>query len=141
MAAATNISLADALGSPVTHIFVPLGPQGKFDMIWEDQSQVSPNGFWRIGVRHKRPTNQQKVAGANHYIEITLMEPVLEAIAPAASGLTQPPTVAYVPMTVTTHTISDRSTLQVRKDLRKMNANLQAEAQLIAWVENFVPAY
>lgn len=140
MAAAVNIVLADALATPVNHTFVPLGPQKGFDMVFEDQSQASPVGYWRVGFRMVRPTNN-KVSGAASRVRITLMEPVLEAIAPAASGLTQPPTVAFVPMVVTEYVISDRSSLQVRKDLRKMNANLQSEAQVIAMVENYIPAY
>lgn len=139
MAAAVNIVLADALATPVNHTFVPLGPQGNFDMVYEDQSQASPNGYWRVGLRHRRPN--AKVAGSVARVEITLMEPVLEAIAPAASGLTQPPTVAYVPMVKTEYVISDRSSLQVRKDLRKMNYNLQNDPQIVALVENFIPPY
>lgn len=73
--------------------------------------------------------------------KITLLEPVLEAIAPAASGLTQPPTVAYIPSVVTEYRVSDRSSLEIRKHLRKMNANLQAEAQITAWVESLVPSW
>jgi len=140
MAAATNIVLADALATPVNHTFVPLGPIKPYDMVWEDQSQASPNGYWRIGVQQARPKGN-KVAGAPIVTKITLMEPVLEAIAPAASGLTQPPTVAYVPSVVTEYRCSDRASLQVRKDLRKMNANLQAEAQVVAWTENLIPAW
>lgn len=139
MAAAVNIVLADALGTPVNHTFVPLGPMQNYDMVFEDQSQASPIGYWRIGVKSTRPTG--KFAGAAVRIKIVLMQPVLEAIAPAASGLTQPPTVAYVPQAITEYVISDRSSLQQRKDLRKMNANLQAEAQMVALIESFIPVY
>jgi hypothetical protein len=110
-----------------------------YDMVFEDQSQASPNGYWRIGYKLIRPRN--KVAGSPAKIHIILLEPVLEAIAPAASGLTQPPTVAYVPSVETKYLISDRSSLEVRKHLRKMNWNLQNEAQCIAMVENFVPVF
>lgn len=141
MAQATTIVLADALAAPVNHTFIPIGPQGSYDMVFEDQSQPSPNGYWRIGYRFERPTAQQKLAGATMRIRVHLMEPVLEAISPAASGLTQPPTVAYVPKVETTYIFSDRSSVQVRKDLRKMNWNLQNEAQLVAMVESLVPVW
>lgn len=36
MAVATNITLADAAASPVNHVFVPLGAQNGYDMVWED---------------------------------------------------------------------------------------------------------
>lgn len=140
MAAAVNIVLADAQATPVNHTFIPLGPMKGFDMVWEDQSQSSPNGYWRIGVTQVRPSNS-KTAGGPIVTKVTLLEPVLEAIAPAASGLTQPPTVAYTPSVVTEYRCSDRSNLAIRKDLRKMNANLQAEAQMVAWVESLVPAW
>lgn len=139
MGSAVNIVLADAQGTPVNHTFVPLGKQGIYDMVWEDQSQSSPNGYWRIGVFQKR-TNGKVASGVIKTV-ITLLEPVLEAIAPAASGLTQPPTVAYVPSVRTEFLVSERSSLEVRKHLRKMNASLQAEAQVTAWVETLVPSY
>lgn len=139
MGIASNIVLADALGTPVNHTFIPIGPQKNYDMVWEDQSQASPNGFWRIGVKASRPDS--KVAGGAVRVQVTLLEPVLEAIAPAASGLTQPPTVAFTPKVITEYIISDRSSLQQRKDLRKMNYNLQNDSQVVAWVENFIPSW
>lgn len=139
MAQAANIVLADALASPVNHTFIPLGPMNGYDMVFEDQSQASPNGYWRIGFKLTRPV--AKIGGSVARVKVTLMEPVLEAIAPAASGLTQPPTVAFVPQSITEYVISDRSLLQNRKDLRKMTANLQNDAQVIAMVENFVPTW
>lgn len=139
MAQATNIVLADALGTPVNHTFIPLGPNGTWDMVFEDQSQVSPVGYWRIYTRIKRPS--EKTAMSNIRVDISLQEPVLEAIAPAASGLTQPPTVAYVPRADLTFAMSNRSTLQNRKDLRKMLGLLVAEAQITALVETLVPLY
>lgn len=141
MAQAVNIVLADAQATPVNHTFIPIGPQGSYDMVYEDQSQASPNGYWRIGYRFERPSAQQKIAGATMRMRVHLLEPVLEAISPAASGLTQPPTIAFTPKVETTYILSDRASLQVRKDLRKMNYNLQNEAQLIAMVENLVSVW
>lgn len=139
MAQAVNIVLADALGTPVNHTFIPLGPMNGFDMMFEDQSQPAPNGYWRIGFRLSR--SDAKIAGPANRVKVVLMEPVLEAIAPAASGLTQPPTVAFVPQVITEYVLSGRSSLQQRKDLRKMNWNLQNEAQVIAMVETLVPTW
>lgn len=139
MAAATNIVLADAQATPVNHTFIPLGPNGTWDMVFEDQSQASPVGYWRIYVRMKRPS--EKTAMSNIRVDISLQEPVLEAIAPAASGLTQPPTIAYVPRADLTFAVSNRSNLQNRKDIRKMLGLLVADAQITALVENLVPVY
>lgn len=140
MAQAQNIVLADAQATPVNHTFIPLGPEGSWDMVFEDQSQSSPVGFWRIYMRVKRPSNKT-VAGQNIRVELSLQEPVLEAIAPAASGLTQPPTVAYLPRADLSFAMSDRSTTQNRKDLRKMLGLLVADAQVVAAVENLVPVW
>lgn len=136
MAQAANIVLADALATPVNHTFIPLGPMDKWDMVYEDQSQASPVGFWRIYTRIQRPSGKQ--AGGAVKIEISLREPVLEAIAPAASGLTQPPTVAFEPRCDFLFLISDRSSAQTRKDLRKMANLLLADSQVVAMVENFI---
>lgn len=139
MGSAIDIVLADALATPVNHTFIPLGPMGTWDMVFEDQSQASPNGFWRLYIRVKRPAGKEVQSNAR--VDISLQEPVLEAIAPAASGLTQPPTVAYVPRFDATFAMSLRSSLQNRKDLRKMAANVLVNAQIIAAVENLVPLY
>lgn len=124
----------------MNHTFIPLGPMDGYDMVFEDQSQASANGYWRIGVSQKRPKSA-KVAGGAIRTRIVLMEPVLETIAPAASGLTQPPTVAYVPQAITEYVVSDRASLLERKHLRKMNAALHADAQVVALVESLQPIY
>lgn len=139
MANAVNIVLADAAATPVNHTFVPLGPQNGYDMVFEDQSAVSPIGNWRIGVSLKRPS--EKVAGGAIRARVVLMEPVLEAIAPAASGLTQPPTVAYVPQAVTEYVMSNRSSKLERQHLRKMNSNLHSNAQIVSLIEDLVNIY
>lgn len=143
MGIAANIVLADALATPVNHTFIPVGPDPMrgFDMIWEDQSKPSPNGFWRIGLQVKKNFLGQKIAGSTGRVKVALMEPVLETISVAASGLTQPPTVAYEPKAITEYVISDRSSLQERKDLRKMNANLQNDAHIVAAVETFITSW
>jgi hypothetical protein len=143
--AASNIVLADALGTPVNHTFVPLGPDRDGVFWFEDQSQASPIGYWRISYQLKRPT--QGAAGANsnqrtYRATIGLHEPVLETVSNATvSGIAPAPTISYVPRTFTEYVMPERSSLQNRKDLRKMNSNLQDEAQLIALVENLVTPY
>lgn len=141
MAAAVNIVLADAQATPVNHTYIPVGPQAGYDMVFEDQSQSSPNGYWRVGYRFLKPTTQQKIAGATMRVQCHLMQPVLEAISPAASGLTQPPTVAYVPTFKGEFIFSDRSSTLDRKNIRKGAALMLAEAQLIAMVETLVPVW
>lgn len=136
MAQAINIVVADAQATPVNHTFIPIGPMGTWDMVFEDQSQSSPVGFWRVYTRIKRPVGKQ--AGQNIKIDVSLQEPVLETITNASTGLTPAPMVAFVPRFDMTFSVSDRSSLQNRKDLRKTASLLLSEAQITAMVENFV---
>jgi hypothetical protein len=143
--AAINIVLADALATPVNHTFVPLGPDREGVFWFEDQSQASPVGYWRISYTLKRPPPGiagQTSAQRTYRATIGLHEPILENVTNnTVSGIAPAPTVSYVPRSFTEYVMPERSSLQNRKDLRKMNANLQAEAQLIALVETLVTPY
>lgn len=139
MAVAVNIVLADAQVTPVNHTFIPLGPD-KAGIFWfEDQSQSTPIGFWRISIQSVRPP----VAGAGSSskdrmgrVKVGLHQPVLENITNSTvSGIAPAPTVSYVPRTFTEYVLPERSTLLDRQNARKMNANLQANAQVVAVVE------
>lgn len=143
--AASNIVLADAQGTPVNHTFVPLGPD-KDGVFWfEDQSQASPVGYWRISYQLKRPPTAaagQSSAQRTYRAVIGLHEPALENVTNnTVSGIAPAPTVSYIPRSFTEYVMPERSSLQNRKDLRKMNANLQAEAQLISLVETLITPY
>lgn len=143
--AASNIVLADAQGTPVNHTFVPLGPDKEGAFWFEDQSQASPIGYWRISYQLKRPP--VGVAGANSNQRtfravIGLHEPVLENVTNnTVSGIAPAPTVSYVPRSFVEYVMPERASLQNRKDLRKMCYNMQNEAQLVALVENLVTPY
>lgn len=137
---ATDIVLADAQATPVDHTFVPVGRDAKNVFWFEDQSQASAIGYWKISVELKRPPAAQ--AGQNSKdrtarVEIGLHEPVLESVSnDTVSGIAPAPTIAYVPRSFLSFVVPERSTLQNRKDLRKMTANLIANSQILAVVEN-----
>lgn len=143
--AASNIVLADAQGTPVSHTFVPLGPDRDGVFWFEDQSQASPIGFWRISYQLKRPPVGQ--AGQNsaqrtYRAVIGMHQPVLEVVSNnTVSGIAPAPTVAYAPRCFTEFVMPERSALLERKHLRKMMYNLQNEAQLVSLVENLVTPY
>lgn len=143
--AAVNIVLADAQATPVNHTFVPLGPDADGIFWWEDQSQASPIGFWRISYQLKRPpVAQQGMNSGSRTIRgvIGLHEPILENVTNnTVSGVAPAPTISYFPRCFTEYVLPERSSLQNRKDLRKMNANLQAEAQLIALIETLIKPF
>jgi len=143
--AAVNIVLADAQGTPVNHTFIPLGPDKNGVFLFEDQSQASPIGFWRISLQLKRPDSVS--AGANsdkrtYRAMIGLHEPVLENITNnTVSGIAPAPTISYVPRCFVEFVIPERASLQNRKDLRKMVTLLLAEAQTLAMVETLVTPF
>jgi len=143
--AAVNIVLADAQGTPVNHTFVPLGPDTAGVFWFEDQSQASPIGYWRISYQLKRPTASTAGASSSqrtYRATIGLHEPVLENVTNnTVSGIAPAPTVSYIPRSFTEYVMPERSSLQNRKDLRKMTFNLSNEAQFIALVESLVMPY
>jgi hypothetical protein len=140
MSAVANIVLNDAQGSPVAHTFVPLGPDTSGAWWFEDQSASSPIGYNRISLHLVRNSNSPGV-GVNAgdrtaRVKIGLHTPKLETLGNNSAGLTPPPTVAYTPRCNVEFIISERSSLQDRKDLRKYIDFLMAETQVTDMVEN-----
>lgn len=139
MPAAANIVLADAQATPVNHTFVPLGPDTKGVFWFEDQSQASPIGYWRVSVELKRPPIGQAGSNSNqrnYRAIIGLHEPALENVSNSTvSGVAPAPTLSYVPRAFTEYVLPERASLQNRKDLRKMSMNLQNDTLIIAVVE------
>lgn len=140
MPAAANIVLADAQATPVTHTFVPLGPDAQGLFWFEDQSLASPIGYWRISMELKRPPNPKPGEDSSKRVlraKIGLHEPILENVSNSTvSGIAPAPTLSYTPRCFSEYVLPERSSLQNRKDLRKMSMNLQADALSIALVEN-----
>lgn len=138
MGLATPIVLADALATPVNHTFIPLGPDPTGVWWYEDQSFATPIGYWRVSIhltRHKPPSAGASAADRVARVKVGLHEPTLETMSNNSLGLTPAPVVAYVLRTLTEYILHERSTLQNRKDLRKMNALLQADIQVVNAVE------
>lgn len=120
MPTATNIVLADALGSPVNHTFIPIGRDAQGVFWFEDQSVSSAAGYWRISVQTKRPNFSGSVPSGAYRTVIGLHQPTLETLGTNDAGLTPPPTVAYVLRSVTEYVDPPRSVLQNRLDASKM---------------------
>jgi len=143
--AASNIVLADAQGTPVNHTFVPLGPDKEGVFWFEDQSQAAPVGYWRISYQLKRPASPQagqSSAQRTYRAVIGLHEPILETVSNnTVSGIAPAPTISYIPRSFTEYVMPERSSLQNRKDLRKMTYNLMNETQLVSLVESLVTPY
>lgn len=145
MSAVSTITLADAQATPVNHNFIPLGPDAKGVWWFEDQSQSTPLGYWRISLELKRtlPGAAGTAASSNRVnrVKVTLHLPTLETLGTSDSGITPPPTIAYVDRGSMEFILAERDSLQNRKDLRKMLSNLASNTQVVDMVENLINVY
>lgn len=145
MSAVAAIVLADALGTPVNHTFTPLGPDANGVWWFEDQSQSTPIGYWRISLELKRtpPAGNGAASSSNRVNRVVcaMHQPTLETLGTNDAGITPPPTVSYVTRSKTEFILPERNTLQNRKDLRKMMQNLLANTQVVDMVETLQNVY
>lgn len=144
MAAVNNIVLPDALVTPVNHTFVPIASDSKGVWWFEDQSAASPIGFQRLSVSLTRPAPAapgQSAANRVMRVKIGIYLPRLEVVANSSTGLTPSPTVAYQLSSKHEILISERSSLQDRKDSRKYAVGIFNEPQIVAMIENLQNIY
>lgn len=145
MSAVTAIVLADAQGTPVNHTFTPLGPDTNGVWWYEDQSQATPIGFWRLSLELKRTppagNGGQSTSNRVNRVVAAMHQPVLETLGTNDAGITPPPTVSYVTRSKSEFILPERNTLQNRKDVRKMAMNLLADTQVVNMIENLQGVY
>jgi len=145
MSAVTAIVIADAQGTPVNHTFTPLGPDTNGVWWYEDQSQSTPVGYWRISLQLTRtpPAGNGVASSSNRVnrVKIGFHIPTLETLGTNDAGLTPPPTVSYVTRMTCEFISPERNVLQNRKDLRKMFALLLADTQVINMMESLQNVY
>lgn len=144
MSAVVSIVLDDAQGTPVAHTFIPLGPDNNGAWWFEDQSASDAIGYNRISLQLVRPASPAAGAVSServNRVKIGIHTPVLETLGTSDSGLTPPPTVAFVPRFVSEFIMSERASLQNRKDLRKFADYLLANSQVISMVESLQGVY
>jgi hypothetical protein len=144
MAAVANIVLADAQATPVNHTFVPIGPDTQGTWWFEDQSAASPVGYNRISMSIAKSGNPAPGANAGtrvSRVKMGIHTPKLETLGTSDSGIVPPATVAFVLRAQFEFILSDRSSLQDRKDLRKYAQGLLADAQFYSMVENLIGIY
>lgn len=147
MSIGSNITLADAQGTPVNHVFVWAGvdPQGVSH--WIDRSSSEPIGYWRISMSSRAPRrpsrgNRSRVGVADSATgvfrnTITLSEPVLENVTNSTvSGIAPAPTVSYIPRMELVSLSPERGSALSRGNMVKMFANLLLNAQANALLEN-----
>lgn len=144
MSAVTQIVINDAQATPVSHTFVPIQQDDKGVWWWEDQSADSSIGNNRISMQLIRASNPAPGASAEgrvNRVKLGLHTPKLEVVGNSSTGITPPPTVAYVLRANVEIILPDRSALADRKDVRKYIYQLMNEAQFTAMVESLVSVY
>lgn len=145
MPIASNIVLADAQGTPVNHTFIPMGKDPNGVYWFEDQSASSPIGYWKLSIEVKKPLPGAPGAksGSDRVVRVNyaLHEPALETLGTSDNGLTPPPTISYITRCTGTYIIPERSTLQNRKDIRKMISGLNDSAIMVSVVEQLQAIY
>lgn len=118
MPSVANIVANDDAATPVSHTFIPLGPDEK-GVWWYEQSLPVPlNGAAakRIGVSlRKNYTISGKLDGSSKFT-LTVMVPTLKTVGTADSGLVPVPQVDYITKIRLEADLPDRGSLQERKD-------------------------
>lgn len=144
MAAVTNIVLPDAQATPVNHTFIPIGPDQNGVWWFEDQSTASPIGYNRISLQIVKSGNPSPGSNAStrvNRVRMGIHTPKLETLGTSDAGFTPAATVAFVLRANLEFILSDRSSLQDRKDLRKYVQGLCGDAQFYAMIENLQGIY
>lgn len=129
MAAIANIVVPDAAATPVNHTFVPQKVTGDVAS-WTEKSAATPQGYWTLVNSFKDPATGGKV----YRLQYSMAMPVLKSYTDLSGN----------PVTVVDYTlrmnaeclIPVASTLQNRKDLRKLFVGILGDAQIVDQIEN-----
>lgn len=127
MPAIGNIVVNDAV--PAAHTFAPVTTDGALARL-ANRSATTPQGFETMIVEVKPPANSQ---GA-HRVRIGIGDPVEVTVSGVVS-------VDHLSSAEVVFNISQKATLQERKDLLKLMANTLANATIVTVVENVEPIY
>lgn len=143
MTAIATITISDGAGSPVSHVFTPIGRDEK-GVMWLEQTTPTPTnvlGAKRLGYKHTRDMNPKNQLTGRSVVDWSLAYPTLETLGTSDSGLTPPPTVAYITECRTTFRLPDRASAQECKDVRVLMKNLYADTQFISTIDARQPLY
>lgn len=143
MPQAVNIVINDGAGTPVTHTFTPIG-KDEAGVLWFEQTipaPVSPLGAKRIGYKQSRVLDAKKQLTGESVVVYTLTVPTLEVLGNSSSGITPPPTLAYVEKARVQFNLPERSVKQERVDTRNLLANLLRASMASANIDDLQPSY
>ncbi len=143
MPAIANIVINDGAATPVAHTFTPLGKDDK-GVYWFEQTTpapANPLGAKRIGYKQDRVLDGQKRLTGESRVVMSLSVPTLEVLGNSSTGITPPPTLAYVEKARLEFVLSERSTTQERKDTRYLVYNLLMNGIAGSAIDNLQPSY
>lgn len=113
-----NITLADGLASPATHVFSPVQPQqGTIPAAWKNSEQDVMAGDRKITLRVSEKASA-------YAVEARISDPVLTALPDNCCTPTNIPQVAYTEIASLSFSIAKSSTVQNRKDILAFAKNL-----------------
>lgn len=128
MSAVATLAIADGQATPVTHNYIPLGPDSAGVWWFEEQAGDTAIGNSRISVSLVRPplvTPGQNAGQRTARVKLGLWDPYLETVGTNDAGITPPPTVSFLNRFTCEYNLPERSTSAQRKDLRIKAINLQ----------------
>jgi len=135
MSLQTNISFTDAKPTPETHIYSARGTNNGL-ATWMDVSDGVNIGMPTITLSHKSSDGSN---GA-YRVEGRITIPVLEVAVGTVGGYEPIPKVAYKMFAKFELVAPNRSSLQDRKDLRKILGDLVFTGVTAETIEDFNPA-
>ena len=138
MAIRANITLTDAAGTPVNHVYYPTKAGNADVLAWIDRTQAIAAGQNRLTVSQRMSNKQTKATKLSWRLET----PILEQTSPStATGIQPAPTVAYTPIGVVELVLPDRCSQQERKDLLSQMRDLIDEAIVTSQVHDLDMIY
>jgi hypothetical protein len=130
-----TITVPDAASTPVNHNFIPLKIDGDTAR-FQEQSNASALGYWPLGISLRSP---QAGSGSKVYrAQVSLAIPVVYA--ETVNGIARP-VVAYTMRANVEFIIPADSTLQDRKDLRKLVVGVLGDTLTTEVLENLQNIY
>lgn len=135
MSVISTITAADAAATPVNHSFVPRRVVGDL-ATFSEKSATHPSGYWSLGVSLRDP---QSGNGSKVYRQkITFDMPVL--VTETLNGV-DVPKVLYTLRFTGDMILPADSTLQNRKDFRKLLVGVLDNALVKSTIEDLDPIY
>lgn len=129
MPALASITVADAMGTPVNHTFVPVTTDGSMAK-YANRAATTPKGYETLSIEVRNPTSPQAayrtILKGNFPTEVTVDGQIV---------------IDHQSSFEIVINSAQLSTAQERKNHLKMLSNLLAHATLVAVHENLEPVY